>query len=255
MADTELQQLAKTDRNPVQETRYQELLRQNGGQVNPTNLISSSGLTGGLNTTDILANAQKMQDFYKKQNEPAIASYQSSKDPLKQRYSDLLASIKGNQQTAENRQTVTTQNELGRRGLSPDSGIAQQEMTSALNPITQQYTQLQKDITNQQNIDLASIDRAIAQLRAGNPEASISSATGIANAIQAANQFEQTLKETQKQNEIKNEIEKLQAKQKTGYQVMGEGSSIYDPITGKIIATAPKSYKATLLQDDNPLGL
>lgn len=30
MADTELQQLAKTDRNPVQETRYQELLKQQG---------------------------------------------------------------------------------------------------------------------------------------------------------------------------------------------------------------------------------
>lgn len=31
MADTELQQLAKTDRNPVQETRYQELLKMQGG--------------------------------------------------------------------------------------------------------------------------------------------------------------------------------------------------------------------------------
>ncbi len=34
--DTELQQLAKTDRNPVQETRYQELLKSSGGKSNGT---------------------------------------------------------------------------------------------------------------------------------------------------------------------------------------------------------------------------
>lgn len=205
MADTELQQLAKTDRNPVQETRYQELLRQSGG------LTSPAGSNNGLNTTDVLANAQKVNQYYQQQNQPVIAATEASKAPLQQRYSDLLASIKGNQQIAENRQTVTTQNELGRRGLTSSSGLAQQELTNALNPITQQYTGMLKDTTGQENIDLANIDRTIASLRAGNPEAAVNTSTGIANAIQQANQFQQQLEATQKQQAIENAMNQLNA--------------------------------------------
>lgn len=43
MADTELQQLAKTDRNPVQETRYQELLKQGGGGSEPSISLNDIG--------------------------------------------------------------------------------------------------------------------------------------------------------------------------------------------------------------------
>ena len=56
--DTELQQLAKTDRNPIQETRYQELLRQEqaagaqagipGSAFTPSPTLDLSGLYEGL---------------------------------------------------------------------------------------------------------------------------------------------------------------------------------------------------------------
>jgi murein DD-endopeptidase MepM/ murein hydrolase activator NlpD len=54
--DTELQQLAKTNRNPVQETRYQELLKSQGG----------SGSTGGVPTMtpQPTINLQALYDKY-----------------------------------------------------------------------------------------------------------------------------------------------------------------------------------------------
>jgi len=165
---------------------------------------------GGFSTENIIKNAQALNDFYKKQNEPVVAATQATKAPLEQRYKDLLNSIKGNQQVAENRQTVTTNNEMGKRGITGSSGLFQQEMTNALNPITQQYTQLQKDTTNTQNMDIANIDKAIAQLQAGNPESSVSTSSSIANSQQQANQFQADLDARNKQNAITNALEQLQ---------------------------------------------
>lgn len=151
------------------------------------------GAISSLTPQSVTQSAQQLNDFYKQQNQPVIQSYEASKAPLQQRYKDLLDSIKGNQQVAENRTTLATNNELGRRGISNKSGIYEQEMAQSLNPITQQYTGMLKDTTNQQNIDLAAIDKAIAQLNAGNPESSVSTALGLNNAQQSANQFAQQL--------------------------------------------------------------
>lgn len=138
-----------------------------------------SSTTSPINTQSVLQNATQIQDFYKKQNEPVISATLATKAPLEQRYKDLLASIKGNQQIAENRQTVVTNNELGKRGITGSSTLAGQELTNALNPITSQYTGMYKDTANQENIDIANIDKAIASLMAGNPEGAISTSAGL----------------------------------------------------------------------------
>lgn len=80
--------------------------------------------------------ANELKGFYKEQTK----KLESQISPLKERYDSLIGQIKGNQTTAENRQTVTTANELGRRGILPSSGLGEQTITSAVNPITQQYT-------------------------------------------------------------------------------------------------------------------
>lgn len=220
MADTEYGQLLKIEQsgglNPSQQSRKQAL--ESSGQTALSTDGGSSSSPSGLNTTDVLKNAQSINQFYQQANQPVIQSYEASKAPLQQRYSDLLSSIKQNQTTAENRQTVTTQNELGRRGIFTDSGIGAQELTNALNPITQQYTQLGKDTTNQENIDLANIQNAIAQLQAGNPSAAVSTSTGLASAQQQANQFAQTLAEQQKQNAVENALKQLMQEQNYAQQ-------------------------------------
>ena len=58
MADTEFQQLAKTDRNPIQETRYQELLKQQGpagGEVDFSQVPSVQSYVQGQFTTEDVA--------------------------------------------------------------------------------------------------------------------------------------------------------------------------------------------------------
>src|SRR3990167_2450553 len=110
---------------------------------------------------------------------------QAEQAPLEKRYANLLQSIKGNQQTAENRQTLATANELARRGISNTSGLFQQELASAVNPLTQQYSTqytdvglqgeaAQRQLANQlantytgETESLRAIRNAIAQLQAG----------------------------------------------------------------------------------------
>lgn len=200
---------------------------------------ASSGNTGasGLDTTSVLNSAKQVNQFYQDANKPVVASYEASKASLQQRYTDLLSSIKQNQGIAENRQTVTTNNELGKRGISGDSGVAQQEMTNALNPITSDYTQRATDTTNQENIDLSNIQNTIAQLQAGNPTAAVSTSTGIANSVLQNSQFQQTQAATQKQNDIENTLKQLQlsagGNSDTRYVPIGNG--LYDVLTGNII--------------------
>jgi hypothetical protein len=198
MADTEFGQLSKqaaqNDLNPVQRQRYEQLKAQGAALTDEPGARSSAS---GLDTTSILKNATALNDFYKQQNQPVVQSYQASKAPLEQRYKDLISSIKGNQTVAENRQILTTNNEMGRRGLSGSSGVTQQAITDAVNPITQQYTGLQKDTLNQQNMDMSAIDRTIAELSAGNPTASMQTSQGIADAARQAAQFQQTLQDQQ----------------------------------------------------------
>jgi len=203
------------------------------------------GSTSGLNATGLLDQAKQVNQFYKEQNQPVIAATQATKAPLAQRYSDLLASIKGNQQVAENRQTLTTNTELGKRGITGSSGLAQQEITNAVNPITQQYTSMQKDTTNQQNADMAAIDAAIAKLQAGNPESSVSTASGIQTAVQRANEFQQSLEATQKQRDVENALARLNAESggtgKNRFIAIEDGSILYDTVTGQKIEN-PKNF-------------
>jgi len=141
-------------------------------------------------------------EMAKRANEPAVNSLRASipevqkryeqqrtqlqaeEAPLKERYTQLISEIKGNQQTAENRQVKTTNAELARRGIG-GGNLYDQTLTEAVNPVTQQYTGLLRDtgmaqdksirdlvntIANsytQQTADERDIQNAIAQLQSG----------------------------------------------------------------------------------------
>lgn len=131
-----------------------------GGDIRPYS--GSYSAPGGYE--DIVARQISMQQ---KANEPIISQLESEKEPLKQRYSQLIDQIKGNQKVAENRQTLTTNNELGRRGISSQDGVGQQEMTNNLNPITQQYTNMIQDTGYNSEKALRDVASQIAQLKSG----------------------------------------------------------------------------------------
>lgn len=194
--DTELQQLAKTNRNPVQETRYQELLRQQpqGG--------SSAPVSGG-STNDPSAIIRESIKRMQEANAPAVQSLQASipevqskyaqtrqqlqaqQPSLEQRYQQTLDSIKNQKTQDVNAQTRITSNEMGKRGLTGDSTLAQQEIQNAVQPVNAQYTNLEQqtalsredairalqnqlaNLTPQETADTRSIQNAIAQLQSG----------------------------------------------------------------------------------------
>ena len=122
------------------------------------------------NYEDVIKRASDMQ---RKLNQPQIQELQGQQKTLSGRYNELLASIKGTQQTAENQQTLTTTRELGRRGISSDSGLAEQELTSALAPVRSSFQGLLASTGASQAKDLATIGNAIAQLKAGDPTAMV----------------------------------------------------------------------------------
>lgn len=185
-------------------------------------------------------------EAFKKANEPAIQSFQSQIpevqqkfatererltkkiEPLKERYDNLISSIKGNQQVAENRQTVATSNELGRRGILADSGVAEQTMTDALNPITQQYTTLAKDAgiareedlqnleglisdTTTSEVDaLRAIKQAIAQLQSGAATSGISTGLNLFSTDRAREDQLKLNALLQEQQRLENEFREKQ---------------------------------------------
>lgn len=142
---------------------------------------SSSGNSSlnGLDMQSIINNAIKMQQETIK---PAVAQLESTikpttqsfdtratqlsaeRQPLKDRYKSLIDTIKGNQTTSENRQTVATRNELGKRGIPLTSGVAEQEVVNAVNPITSEYSGLIKETGLKGEADLRDLENQITNL-------------------------------------------------------------------------------------------
>ena len=75
-----------------------------------------------------------------------ISALKGKEKPMKERYANLINMLKTNQGVAEKRQETATTSELGRRGISMDSGVAQNLLTEQVNPITESYTGQIKDL-------------------------------------------------------------------------------------------------------------
>ncbi len=130
--------------------------------------------TSGVAPVDVVGNAQKLLDFQKQANAPVVSSLQSQQPGLEDKYTQLVNSIKGNQQLDTNRQTLATNNELGARGILSSSGAYQQDMANALTPIDQQYAGLTANANAGSIQDTQNLALQIAQLQAGNPDTAIS---------------------------------------------------------------------------------
>lgn len=190
-------------------------------QAGGRNMDNPGGGSGGSYEDQIARSIAMHQEA----NKPAIQSLESSipqvgqryeqqrgqlqaeKAPMEQRYSELIGEIKGNQQTAENRQTKTTNAELARRGIGGGS-LYDQTLTDAVNPVTQGYTTLLRDTGlsqekgirellnsiassfTQQTSEEQQIRNMIAQLQSGAASQGIQTGTGVYES-NLARQFQQ----------------------------------------------------------------
>lgn len=210
--------------------------RSHNGQDFSWNGVTWNPAGGQPNATGAQGNQQSYIqsaiDQMKKVNEPIVKSYEESipetqkkfsaqSDSIKSRYDNLIASIKGNQGVAETRQTTTTNNELGRRGITGSSGVAQQEMTNALNPITQQYTGFLKEANTAQGEETAAnvagetdalraIKNAIAQLQSGANSQGVSLGTDM---FTSDRNFGESQRVSQLQSELQKEQMRMQQEQ------------------------------------------
>lgn len=179
-------------------------LASNPGLTNPVTQSGASGATaggtGGLN--DIISAAKELTKFQTEQNKPVIASLEAQRDPIKQRYAALLDQIKGNQKTAEQRESTAAAREFGRRGIPLSSGLYDETITERLNPITQQYTNLYAQTGAGQESDLLTLARQIAELQSGAPGQALSQAFQFGNYQQGAQQLASQIASQQAQQQI-----------------------------------------------------
>lgn len=198
MADTELEKLSKTDRNPIDEARYRELLSQSnlpyyqGGNLSTTGQFqqfAAGAPSGAGGAVDPIAQAQKLLDFQRQANQPAISSLQASipeteqrfaaeqtrlggeKEPLKQRYQSIIDELtrrEGVDVTAAQRRTGQ---EFGYRGIPASSTLFLDELQRAESPIRQAYGGQIKDVGFEREAGLRGIDQLLAQLAGQSTEA------------------------------------------------------------------------------------
>lgn len=253
MADSRLTELEKIKAstgglNPVQNSEYEALRSQ-----------YQASQPQAAPVVDPIAQAQKFLEFQKTANQPVVQQLEASKAPLEQKYQDLVASIKGTGKVAQDRQTLATNNELGRRGILPTSGLYEQEQANAALPLQAQIASQLAQTGMAQNDDLTKLALQIAQLQAGNPSDAISGALNYGNQVQSANQFAQDLAYRQQQSQADNEYRSAalaaQNQPQSPYVTLGEGSTLFDLLNGRALYTAPKQYKATGGGGGDPLGL
>ena len=193
-----------------------------GGSVLGASSSPSGAATGGVDFSSVLGKAREMaQESIK----PAVESYQSQipttqaiygaererlggeKQSVIDRTAKLIDQITKEKGLAETRQTLTTSKELGRRGISGRSGLAEREITQALQPISTQFGgmltqagQSQEDqlraissalgmLVPQEQQSINAINSAIAQMQAGVLPTAMSGAGQMFGANMAGQQF------------------------------------------------------------------
>lgn len=178
----------------------------------------------------------------------------ASQKPLEERYQSLLDSIKNQGTQDVNQQTKITNNELGKRGITGSSTLAQQEIQNTTSPLRQKYTGLEKDttlaredairalqdqlanLTPQETADQRAITQAIANLQAGAGQAGISQGMQLYS-TDLQNQFQkQQMDQQNKQQAIQDALTQAQANQKQTQLVeIGGRTKLIDTQTGNVI--------------------
>lgn len=154
-------------------------LRAQNGQSSsglPSVASQSSYTSGPAQMQDPVKLAQQLIQTQQEANKPAISTLQGQIDPLKQRYSDLIDSIKAQGTVASNYAQQSASMDLGRRGLLPQSQEGQQALSNALLPVQAQTQGALGQTGVAEQGDINTIQNAIAALQSSNPSAAVQSA-------------------------------------------------------------------------------
>ena len=201
---------------------------------------SFSGPSAGA--PDFESTVRRSLELQKEATAPAVQSLQASvpetraafqtrreqleakRSPLQTRFDNLMSDIKGRQTQEETAATRVTSRELGRRGITGSSGVAERELAGAVSPIRERFAGLARDIglgreealqgLEEQITGLVpaetqavrAITNAIAQLQAGGAQAGIQTALDRMRLAQQQSQFDVTQGAQSKQDELARRI-------------------------------------------------
>lgn len=174
---------------------------------------------------------------------PAIQTLQAGIDPLKDRYSKLIADIKGRRETAVQQVGVDTAREFGKRGISTQSGVYDVALRNAQTPVEQTYGQLETGAAGEEQDRLMAIQNAIAGLQAGAGKEAITQALEMLKLTQNQSQFDKSY-ELQK-SELDKKYSSSPESLKDKYIALGEGQTLYDLVNKVNLYTSPKTYESS----------
>lgn len=104
---------------------------------------------------------------------PIIPTLEASKTSLQARYDAILADLTNRETKDTNTIQRNVASEFAKRGIVGGSDIYQRELSSQLNPVNSQYGVLRATQNAQLGTEMNAIDKAIAEMRAGNPATAI----------------------------------------------------------------------------------
>src|SRR3990167_1407642 len=147
-------------RNPVQETRFQELSKagsygnqygiesstgsyltnplssgETGNVLGNAGMPSSAGATGG----SLLDQAEALRQFNINATAPSRTALEASKNPLRERYDQLLTELTRQQTVETGQQNLALSREYGKRGIPLSSGMFEQDLMGKTQGISQFY--------------------------------------------------------------------------------------------------------------------
>ena len=179
--------------------------------------------------------------------QPAVDTLKSGIDPLKQRYNDLISSIKSRGQQSEQQAGINAAQEFAKRGIPLSSGAYGDFLASRINPIRTETSALEADTGLKAQNAEQSIMNAIASLQGQAGFTGLEQALAYAQLAQNQNQFEDTQSLLRDKFGFEKELanKKSPASLADQYMSLGEGSTLINLLTGKPLYTAPKTYKST----------
>lgn len=163
-----------------------------------------------ITTQSTIDIARQMRQFNVESAQPAIQTLQAGQAPLKQRYDELLKSIKARGTQEVGQADIISARELGRRGIPTDSTFAGEFQQEKRLPVQTAFGGLEAETGLQGEQAQQAIASAIAQLQAGGGQNAISQALQLyqqqQQGIQSKEQLAQQLAQAQKEQAFKEQV-------------------------------------------------
>lgn len=178
-----------------------------GQQFNLPSEYGANSSEGGFASRYLTPESTYLTEKAKKEQQaaaaPAIQTLQSGIDPLKDRYSKLIADIRGRRETAVQQVGIDTAREFGKRGISTQSGVYDIALRNAQTPVEQTYGQLETGAAGEEQDKIRAIQTAIAGLQAGSGKDAITQALAMLQNSQSQSNWEKQFDLTKQEFDLK----------------------------------------------------